>query len=102
LRRQRKVADLIEQQRPALRAADQSRAVFHGAGEGALAVAEHLRFHERRWQGAAVHWKERTGAAGELVDRRRDDLLAGTGFPLQEHREAGLRDGADALELVGE
>ena len=102
LRRQRKVADLVEQQRPALRAADQSRAVFHGAGEGTFAVAEHLRFHERRWQGAAVHWKERTGAAGEVVDRGRDDLLAGTGFPLQEHRETGLRDGADALELVGE
>jgi hypothetical protein len=47
LHRERKIADLVEKERSALRGLKEAGAVFVGARERALAVAEELRFKQR-------------------------------------------------------
>src|SRR3989454_12673025 len=48
------VADLVEEQEPALSCLDEARLRFLGVRERAALVAEQLGFHERRGQGRAV------------------------------------------------
>ena len=51
---ERELPDLVEEQRAPVRALEQPRPIVLGAGEGALGVAEQLRFHDRGGQGGAV------------------------------------------------
>ena len=63
-----------------------------GAGERPFLVAEELRFDQRIRQRAAAHLDERLlRPRGVVVNRARDELLAGAGFPAQQHRGARPR-----------
>ncbi len=74
----RDLADLVEEQRAAVRQLEAPRLGADGAGEGALVVAEQLRLHERLGDGGAVDLDERPRVPrGVLVQRARDQLLAG-------------------------
>ena len=62
-------------------------------------VAEDLRLEQRVGQRRAVDGLELVGAAAaQLVDHPRDDFLARSGRPEDQHRDVGLRGGADPLE----
>src|SRR6185369_6402400 len=63
LQRRRDVTDLVEEQGAAVGRLEQAGAGGLGVGEGALFVAEELRFDERLRQGGAVHLDEGTVAA---------------------------------------
>ena len=82
-----KVSDLVEEERAAggdLEAADHSR---HGAGEGAFLVAEQLALDQCGRQRRAVDRDERPRAApAAVVERARDQLLAGSGLAQDQHR----------------
>ena len=65
LHRQRQVADLVEEQRAALRGLEEALAVLVGAGEGALAVAEELGLQQvsREWRRSSPRRRARLRAA---------------------------------------
>ena len=70
-----------------------------GAGEGAAHVPEQLRFEQVLRDGAAVDDDERPlGAVGAHVDLACDQLLAGAGLAVDQHRHVGGRDFADLAE----
>ena len=69
------------------------------AGERALDVAEQLGLEQRLGDRAAVDGDERlVGARRQVVQRARDQLLAGAALAGDEHRGLGRRDPAHQLE----
>ena len=90
LRRQVDVADLVEKQRAALGELEPAFLALLGAGEGALLVAEELRFDQAVGQRRAAHLDERLVRARRVVvDGVRDQLLAGARLAANEHRGVG-------------
>ena len=77
LDRRRDLADLVEEQRPAVGLLEAPFAAAGRAREGALLVAEQLALEQRLGQRRAVELDERCRRAGAvLVDSLRDELLA--------------------------
>ena len=96
---QRHVADFIEEERAAVGKLQAPRLAIVGAGEGAFFVAEDFRLEQAVGQGRAVDRLEIFGRASrQLVDHARHDFLAGAGRAEDQHRDVGLRGGADPLE----
>ena len=96
LERWRELADLVEEERAAVRALERALVPTVGAGERALLVAEELARDERRRERAAVDDDERAARARALVvERACDQLLAGAGLAHEQHRRVGLRGAAD-------
>ena len=86
LRLERQLADLVEEQRAAVGELEAAAALLDRAGEGALLVAEELALEQLARQRGAVELDERALAARALlVDRARDELLAGAGLALDQH-----------------
>src|SRR5258706_5332756 len=79
LQRERQLADLVEEQRAAVRLAEQPALRLVRAGECAAAVAEQLALDERRLQRRAVDRDQRAAAPGLPVQLARDALLAAAG-----------------------
>ncbi len=91
--------DLVEEQRAPVGRREETLRAGHGAGEGALHVAEELRFHQRLGNRAAVHRHERAGPTRRLqVHGARDQLLAGPALAGDHHRRAAVGRLADRLE----
>ena len=67
LRGQRQVADLVEEQRAALRAIEPPLLAPDGAGEGAALVAEELRLEQRLGERGAVDLDEGLAARSEFA-----------------------------------
>src|SRR5262245_607813 len=82
------VADLVEEQYPAVGELEDSLAVAIGAGERAARVTEQFRFEEALGQGRAVLGEEFPRTAGRsIVDGPRNQLLAGAALAMDEHRK---------------
>ena len=78
LHRRLHLADLVEEQRAAVGELEDAACGVVGAGERALLVAEQLALEQRLGDRRAVDRDERERRArAELVDRLRDQLLAG-------------------------
>ena len=96
-RRQR--PDLVQEHRSLVRQLEAAGPRSHGAGEGALLVAEELRLRERLGEGRGVDRDEEMVAAGApLVDRVGHELLARPALPLEHHRGVGRGDLLDVGE----
>ena len=92
----RHVADLVEQQRPAVGGDEQPGARRGGARVRAALGAEQLGGQQGLAQGTAVDGDEGAIAPGaRAVDCARDQLLAGAGFAADEHRRVGGSDARD-------
>ena len=103
LRRQRHVADLVEEQRARVRELEAPDATLGRAGERALLVAEQLALEQRLRQRPAVHGDERLVAPRtEPMDRARDELLARAALALDEHRARHRRDLLDLHEHLAD
>ena len=86
------LADLVEEQRAAVRRLEPAGARRDGAGERAFLVAEQLALDQGGGNGRAVDAHERAAAPrAALVQRAREQLLAGAGFAEQQHRRVGRR-----------
>ena len=84
---------------PSLASSEASRLAIVRAGERALLVAEDFRLEQRVGQRRAVDRLElRDAAPAQLVDHPRDDFLARSGRPENQHRDVRLGRGADPLE----
>ena len=91
LRLHRHVADFVEEQRAALGLLEAARGAGVGAGECAALVAEQFRFDEIARDRRHVDGDE--GAVAPLavvVQRARDQFLAGAGLAGDHHGEVGL------------
>ena len=87
------LADLVEQERAAVGALEPPLLARRGAGERPFLVAEELRFDERVRQGRAAHLDERLGRPLRVVvNRLRDQLLAGARLAADEDGGVGARD----------
>src|SRR3569833_528288 len=100
LRAAGQIADLVEEQRPAVGRADEAGVVGLGARERALLVAEQLALDEVLGERTAVDRYEPAGALRQRVDRARDHFLAGPALALDQHRNLRRRDLLDPVELV--
>ena len=89
---ERQVADLVEEERAAMRQLEAARLARGGAGERALLVAEQLRLEQRLGNRRAVDRDERSvGARAQRVQRAREQLLAGAALAFEEHGRVGRR-----------
>jgi len=91
----RQVADLVEEQRAAIRGAEQAGLGLVGAGEGALDVAEQLALHELPAQRRAVERHQLARAAAQAVELVRDPLLARAGLADDQRRRGVGRRARD-------
>src|SRR5262249_5763255 len=103
LQLERDLANLVEEQRPAVRHLEAPDLLRDGARECAALVAEELAFEESCRNGRAVDLHEGTLAAlAALVDGACHELLARAGLAEDEYRRVGGRDHLDLLERVAE
>ena len=94
--------DLVEEEGAAGGRADDARERRVGAGEGAPAVAEQLALEHVARYGAAVEGLQRAiGAVGGAVDRAREHLLAGAGFPGEEDGQRIRGDATGDRQQLG-
>ena len=92
---QRQIADLVEEQRPAVRQLELAQLLPVGASEGAALVSEQLALHQVGGNGWEVHGDERTGPpVAPGVDVARQHFLAGAALTGHQHGD-GL--GGDLL-----
>ncbi len=90
LERQRQLADLVEEQRAAVRDLEAARPPRDRAGERAAFVAEQLALEQRAGDRRAVHRHERPVAPlAQRMQRAREQLLAGAALAGEEHGGVG-------------
>jgi hypothetical protein len=98
LRREVDVADLVEEQRAALRQLEPPLLARLRARERALLVPEELRLDQRVRQRRAADLEKRLlGARGAVMDGVGDELLARPRFAADGHRGVGPRHPRDLL-----
>ena len=101
LRLHRHVADLVEEQRAALGLLEAARRARVGAGEGALLMAEQLALDQVARDRRHVDGDERPGLAlAVIVQRARDQFLAGARLAGNHHRQVGLHQPRQRAENV--
>ena len=99
LKGQGQIADLVEEERAALRRSQGADRALHGAGEGPALVAEQLRLGHLGGDRAAVDGHEGAGGSRrQLVDGARGDLLAGAALTVDEHGKARGRRPLEEIE----
>ena len=99
LQREAHVADLVQEQRAAVRLLEAPAAHGVRARERAPLVAEQFRLQQLRGDRRGVERDERAiGARAVPVQCARDQLLAGAGLSGHEHREARAGQAADRAE----
>src|ERR1700692_3498587 len=83
LQLQRKVADLVQKQRPAVGPLEPSDTARDRSGVSATLVTEQLTFKQTRGNGGAIHLHKRAVRAFAVpVNGFRDQFLAGSRFPV--------------------
>ena len=99
LRLERHVAALVEEQRAAVGGLELALAPRDRAGEGAALVPEELALDQLAAERRAVDLHHRLRAPrAPVVERVRDQLLAGAALAADEHRHVGVGDPVDGLE----
>ena len=90
LQRRRRLADLVEEERPAVGQLEEAAARGLRAREGALHVPEELARHElRRQRGEVLRDEAAALARAALVDGGGDELLADAGLAVEQHVGVG-------------
>src|SRR5713101_6692718 len=92
LQLERKIADLIQKQRATVSPLEPPNTARHRSGVGAALVTEQFAFEQTCRYGGAIHFhKWAVRSAAPLVNGFRNQLLAGSCFPVDQHRGAGRR-----------
>src|SRR5204863_5673599 len=99
LRRRTHLADLVQEEAATVRQLELAELLLVRVGERALLVAEELALEQRLRDGGAVERDERlSGARAPIVDRLRDELLAGAALAGDEDRRLERRHGEHRAE----
>src|SRR5216684_4236411 len=97
----REIAYLVKEQSAAVGELKASHAILERPAETSLNVPKELALKQFAGNGSAVDLDQRTYTARTaLMDRARDQLLADSGFPKNQHRGVGRSDHVDLLEYV--
>ena len=91
------VADLVQEERAAVRQLELARARLH-SGRDASLDAEELALEQRLGQRGAVHRHQRPRPSRALMQQAGDQLLAGAALAPHQHVDAARRDALDHLE----
>ena len=95
------VADLVEEERAAVGDLEQARLILHRAGERAADVTEQRALEQVVVErGAVLHDERLLRARPVIVDRARDQLLAGAALAVDEHGRLALDDLREQLDDV--
>ena len=87
------IADFVQEQGAAVRAANDAEEIAVRAGEGALAIAEQLALeHVARDRGAVEGHEGVFGAIRRAMDDARERLFARTCFPADKNRQIARSD----------
>ncbi len=98
LERERHLSDLVEEERPAVRFAEEAGRRRDRSGERAANVFEELGLEQLRREGCDVDRDERRRPPRAVrVEQAREDLLAGPGLPLDDDARGGPRDHSGLL-----
>src|SRR5262249_21365727 len=90
------VADLVEEDSAVGGPLELCDLQLVSGGECAALVPEKLALQKVARQGRAIDLDERSGAPGrQVMDGSRHHILAGAGFPADEHGDVGPRDELD-------
>src|SRR5207249_1072945 len=90
---------LVEEERALVGEREEARSVAHGPREGAVHVAEELRFEQSRREGGTVDLSERRLPTGTLgVDGLGNELLPRSGLSLEKHRALRARHAPERHE----
>src|SRR5438046_6771714 len=101
LQPERPLADLVEEERPAVGRLEQAAARLAGAREGALPEAEQLRLEQLFRDRRAVHRDERLVApSAREVERAREQLLANARLAVDQHGRVEPGNRVEQLEDV--
>src|SRR5258705_2518724 len=93
------LGDFVEEEASAVGGGEQADRVGDRSGEGALYVSEELGLHQGLGNGSAVDRDERPGPPRTLLmDRLRDQLLAGSALARDHHRREPVGGRPDDLE----
>ena len=91
---ERQLAHLVEKERALVRQLQPAHLARDGAGERAFLMAEELAFEQAGGNGGAIQLdKGALAARAQAVDGTRQQLLAGSGFALDEHGRVGWGHG---------
>ncbi len=99
---QRQIADLVQEQRAAIRRAYQPGPALHRPGECPPAVAEQLALHQGGSDGRAVDGDESAPPAGELVERPGHDLFPSAGLTADHDGKQGAGHRRKVFQLRGQ
>ncbi len=87
LEAQRQLADFVQEQGAAVGRAEIAKRILARVGESAAHMAEELRLGQRLDQVGAIEGHERAARdRAQRMQRPRDELLAGAGFAVNQHR----------------
>src|SRR6516225_3215550 len=90
LHRQRHVADLVQEQGPAIGAFDSADRLLERSSERALFVTEELAFEKRLRDRRTIDWHKRLARTGtQFVDCPGEQLLAGAALAAQQYCNVG-------------
>ena len=96
------VADLVQEQRPAVRLFEPAGPVPVGPGEGPFDVAEQLAFEQRRGERRAMHGHQRLRGPGAVgVDELGEQFLPRAALAPEQHARVAAGDLAGGLEDRG-
>src|SRR5712692_2788003 len=98
---ERQLADLVEEQRPALGLLEAADAARGRAGEGALLRPEQLALEELGGYRGAIHGDEAALAPGPEMEGARDALLAGAGLAKGQHHRVAAAGACDQPAQLG-
>ena len=102
LQRRAQLAELVDEQRPGVGQREDALAMLRRAGEGSLHVTEEMTLHQAFRNCRAVERDQGTIAAGtRVVDRARDQLLAGAALAVDADVHIADRHLVDARKNLG-
>src|SRR6478735_4824561 len=96
LQRERHFADCVEKQRAAFGLLEIAGVRLQRAVECAALVSEQVAAEELRSDGAAIHRNEPSPASAQIVQRARNEFLAGAALAMNEDIHVEGRDPANS------
>src|SRR6516225_2468588 len=82
-----------------MRQLEASNTLCDSTGEGAFLVAEKFALQQAGWDSSTIQFHKGVRAArAEIMNRTRDQFLACSGLPVNQHRGTGRGNGLDLVE----
>src|ERR1700675_1187932 len=99
LQRRWNITHLVQEKSTFVGQLETANLLRDGPGERALLVTKEFAFQQIQWNSSAVQsYKRPSDPRADVVDRMRDELLAGAGFAVDQHSRTSGRDPFDLFK----